>query len=146
MHVSQDAARRPTAAEIIQCLRVGSPPYRFSGQSLARNEVALEDDSTLLFIEIWQRRKGGYTLAFSRWTGESWSPDASNAPTLAEAMDTLEHICATQNVSAVVPSADTAPPLISQIAKAVMVQNQMNMFQQLAGHALDRWTDLESSA
>lgn len=141
MHASQDAARRPAAAEIIQCLRVGRPPYRFSGHRLAHDQVAL-DDGVLLFIELWQRRRGGYTLAFSRWTGEGWSPDACNVTTIEAAMDAVENICATQTPSGPGLSSEQDSPLIDQISKVALLQNQIERFRHLAGRTLDVWIDL----
>jgi hypothetical protein len=145
MHASLDAARRPAAAEVTQCLRVGSPPYRFSGRRLAHDRVAPGGD-VVLFIDLWQRRKGGYTIAFSRWTGAAWCPDACNAPTLEVAMDVLETICATQDPSRSAPRTALDSPLIDQIAQAALVHDQFNRFQQLAGRALDAWTDLENAS
>lgn len=144
MYASQNAAHRPASAELTQCLRVGSPPYRFTGRCLASNRVALCGTDVSLFIDLWERRRGGYTIAFSRWIGDAWCPDACNVPTLEAAMDLMEEICTTQDVSCHASVGDASLNLVDQIAQTAVLYDQLTLFQQLAGRALDGWTDLEA--
>jgi hypothetical protein len=144
MHGSQNTTRRLTDTQVIQCLRVGAPPYRFSGTALARAQTDAGNDSDL-FVELWARRKGGFTVSFSRWTGTGWHPDAYNAPTLSAAMDQMESICATQNGATDALPSSCPNAFVDQITKTARLYNQLNLFQALVGRALDAWTDIEQA-
>lgn len=143
MYASQNAARRPAVAEISQCLRVGAPPYRFSGYWLASHKAMSGPASVPLFIDLWQRRRGGFTIAFSRWTGEAWCPDACNAASLEAAMDLLEEICATQGEIFHAQAGPAFCDLAGRIAEAAIFHEQLSTFRHLAGRAMDDWMDIE---
>jgi hypothetical protein len=142
MNAAQNAAQRSEAAQVTQFLRVGSPPYRFIGQCLAHDSFLVTHE-VVLYIELWQRQKAAeYVVAFTRWTGKAWCPDACKAKTITAAMEAIEQLCATQTVSYNTISDCLTHNPIEQIEKAAVLHEQLNRFQHLAGRALDGWTDL----
>jgi hypothetical protein len=118
-------------------LRIGAPPYRFNGQCLARTECRLADGQTV-FVALWQRQKGGYTVAFSARTADGWRDDARQAADVGAAMALMETVCAELQIPPTRPVSDLGA-LSDQVLRLVRDSQDIDAYRKMVGHALDRW-------
>jgi hypothetical protein len=130
--------------EMVQCARIGTPPLRFQGHCLAETSRRAPDGD-LMFIALWQRLRGGFTLSFSAWTELGWRDDAMTVPSLEAAFDAAEAICAAQ-ADALDTACEGADTLVEQIARLAAHRDVLDMYRDMIGEALDVWADLLPSA
>lgn len=142
--------------ELVTCRRVSGPPIRFTGRLVARRSLRTKSGQSL-FIDLWQRRKGTLSIAFSRRCGADWSADIVNARTLPHAIQLVEDLCAAPPEAPDGPQdspdgAETAPQTpvsTGDTAQALMVAcraaSEDALFRDLAGLVLDDWLALDEA-
>lgn len=139
MQSNQDVLDRPTGETLVQCLRVGAPPYRFYGVPFARVESVVAQDITL-FAQLWERRKGGFVVGFSRLNEGVWRPDIYIVPTIDEAIEKMEQICAAQTPASFPSDLYQSQNDIELLSAVARERNELQLFSTLIGRALDAWS------
>lgn len=123
------------------CPRIGAPPLRFKGWCLARHQRAATTDMDL-FLELWQRQRGGFTAAFSQWQDDRWQRNALTTDTLEGAIDAVEARCAGLRDVCVRACA----PRLDDVHDLAVTTQTITDFLNLVGHALDDWDALSRAA
>jgi hypothetical protein len=142
MQSSQTTTNHPAGETFVQCLRIGTPPYRFYGVSLSFVEAIVSPELTL-FAQLWQRRKGDYVTYFSGLSEVGWRPDAYAAPTVEKAIKAMEQICAVQKPAAFPSDLHQCQDGLDKIAAVMQARHELQQFNILIGRALDAWSLLE---
>ena len=124
------------------CPRVGAPPLRFKGWSVARHQSLERRGRPDLYIELWKRQRGGYTAAYSRWIDGQWHPDALTAETLDLLILTLEEHCALLQDALFAAEVSWA----QDFRHLALTRQQFVEFQHLVGHALYDWDELQATS
>ena len=127
-----------------QCNRVGAPPLRFRGRLLDWQEAGRSDAN--LFLGLFQRKSGGFTLALCRLTDCGvWVPHAVIAPTLEAVVVAVEQYCC-DLLDEVAQSRPAFPGpaarLCDDMARHGRIAAEVRQFQLLAGRALENWSRL----
>ena len=132
-------------AQLITSPRLKRPPLRFNGWVLSHNNGE-QSDHGQLFVTLWRRETGGYTLGFSKFTAHGWLPDAVRVASLEEAFVALEAECGELN-SASSDSWEQQPvtPIdtVAFLQKLSAVAEMQARFLRLCGHSMSEWTDLQ---
>lgn len=125
---------------VVVCRRVGGPPLRFNGWQLFKAQT--QDKGTVLFVSLYARKVGGFTIACSRFVENDWQAHAFNVSDIASAVQQVEDYCQdiSDQLSSLIDSnavrpADTAASFAQRFRMAQDIQR----FKQLCGQALAAW-------
>jgi hypothetical protein len=122
--------------------RIGLPPLRFQGRLLDwQDSVGTE---ARLFIGLFLRKSGGYTVAICRITDCGiWAAHGFTTDTIEAAITAVEAYCADIHDEVALAGPSLSSPidaLSSQMVRQGRLADEVARFQLLVGHALDRWT------
>lgn len=135
--------------EMALCRRSGAPPVRFAGRRLSHHETA-SVGGEIAFIDLWQRRKGGFSIHFRHPSADGWQEGLVTEGDIRGAIDALESRCARPDGDccdepcAVDPGADMTLICTSLLHRARFHEDERR-FRHLAGAALDRWTTIDEA-
>lgn len=125
-----------------QCRRIGTAPLRFKGRLIDRVEAVT--GGAPMFIALYLRKAGGYTIALCRLTDcGAWAPHAINTHSFEAALSEIEQYCCDllEEVAQSRPSPAFSVQKLSQdIARHGRIAAEVQGFRALAGQALERWT------
>lgn len=103
--------------------------------------------SSGLFIELWSRKSGGFSVAHSAWFEHGWRADAATFNDVEAAADYLEEVCASlrdMTVQLEVPVRD--PEGILQLVEAqTSLRADILGFEALVSRALTDWVRTTAS-
>lgn len=126
----------------LQCPRIGATPLRFKGRLI--DWVEAPAGGAQMFIGLYQRKTGGYTIALCRLTGGgAWAPHAITTHSFEQALSEIEQYCCDllDEVAQSRPAqAFSVQQLSREIARHGRLAAEVQGFRALAGQALDRWT------
>lgn len=134
-----------TVWKLVQCRRMNAPPLRFKGIAIDWVESSLGENN--LHVGLFQKKSGGFCVAYSCYQPPLWQPDAYFAESINDAADALETYC--RDVGGIVARDTHEPedkPLLAEaLLQRLRLQSEYDFFARVVGKALHRWVSVDVS-